>query len=146
MADAVASDAVRRSGFPVIRDVIEAGGLPIGLPDATRRAAMVKVRRVEADITTVSQKLSELPTWLWLLTRACLARRMDYLAGLMYPDESAPAHAESLVRTALEASRVRPRFARAPCGARVRTSGAVSAADCEQGGTCSPLGAATFPP
>ena len=55
-------------------------------------------------------------------------------------------HAESLVRTALEASRVRPRFARAPCGARVRTSGAVSAADCEQGGTCSPLGAATFPP
>ena len=87
----MASDAVRRSGFPVIRDVIEAGGLPIGLPDATRRAAMVKVRRVEADITTVSQKLSELPTWLWLLTRACLARRMDYLAGLMYPDESAPA-------------------------------------------------------
>ena len=55
-------------------------------------------------------------------------------------------HAESLVRTALEASRVRPRFAHKPCGARVRTSGAVSAADCEQGGTCSPLGAATFPP
>jgi len=61
-----------------------------------------------------------------------------------HPFRTRGLHAESLVRTALEASRVRPRFARAPCGARVRTSGAVSAADCEQGGTCSPLGAATF--
>ena len=77
--------------------------------------------------------------------------RLDLLPGIAQLPVSQRFHkrglpAESLVRTALEASRVRPRFARAPCGARVRTSGAVSAADCEQGGTCSLLGAATFPP
>ena len=57
-------------------------------------------------------------------------------------------HAESLVRTALEVSRVRPRFAQKPCGARVRSNGAVTGGDCAHGGKthCRPLGAATFPP
>ena len=77
--------------------------------------------------------------------------RLDLLPRIaqlpaLHPFRTRGLHAESLVRTALEAARVRPRFARAPCGARVRTSGAVSAADCEQGGACSPLGAAAFPP
>ena len=50
--------------------------------------------------------------------------------------------------TALEASRVRPRFAQKPCGARVRSNGAVTGGDCAHGGKthCRPLGAATFPP
>ena len=51
-------------------------------------------------------------------------------------------HAESLVRTALEVSRVRPRFARKPCGARVRSNGKTSGGDCAHGGKkfCRPLG------
>ena len=77
--------------------------------------------------------------------------RLDLLPGIAQLPVSQRFHkrglpTESLVRTALEASRVRPRFAHKPCGARVRSSGAVSAADCEGGGKCSPLGAATFPP
>ena len=72
---------------------------------------------------------------------ATFGMRLDLLPGIARLPVSHRFHkrglpAESLVRTALEASRVRPRFARAPCGA-------VSAADCAH--DCPPLGSATVP-
>ena len=76
---------------------------------------------------------------------ATFGMRLDLLPGIARLPVSHRFHkrglpAESLVRTALEASRVKPRFARAPCGA-------VSAADCAHGGEnkCSSLGSATVP-
>ena len=87
---------------------------------------------------------------------ATFGMRLDLLPGIAQLPVSQRFHkrglpAESLVRTALEASRVRPRFSRAPCGTRVRANGDESAVDCafdphSTKDKCEPLGAATFSP